>query len=140
MGELAVAALPTVRSRADRGLAVARNDGMAALASTGWALGTGWSQGAGVAQATAVGAGADLVSSYLPAVGQLIRITYTIKNYSAGGVSWNVGTGNSGAIRMGNGTFTETTTSATGVAALKFVRRNSDFTGQIDDVRVEELS
>jgi len=104
---------------------------------TGWTTGTGWTIAAGVLGGVAVPSGGSVTRSLVLAVGSTYKITYTISGYAAGGVSFTViDSGQVGAVRSANGTFTEyiTITGACTVAGL--TRRASDFTGTIDDFSV----
>lgn len=119
-------------------ITVRLNDDCAALVATGWTLGTGFTQGTGVLTGTAVGVGVAATSGFAAVVGRTYRLSYTVLNYSAGGVSIGIG-GVNGIVRTANGSYVEFIT-AISTAVANISRRTTDFTGDVDNILVEEIA
>lgn len=82
--------------------------------STGWTVAAGWSHDAGNGEMDhAAGSIGSLYRSYTPTASQEYIITFTLKNYSAGGVYMFCGNGN-GTLRSADGTYTEYVTPTSG--------------------------
>lgn len=103
-------------------------------ADTDWDKGTDWTIAAGVAH-HAAGTASDLEEAVesLPALGRKVEITYDVLGISAGDVTLKAGTA-AGAVRSGNGTYTEILT-VTGDRFMRF-SASSDFVGDIDNIKV----
>jgi hypothetical protein len=107
-------------------------------ADTDWAKGAGWSIAAGVASGAAT---ADVLSQILILENlKTYRVRYTVSNYVAGDIDVACG-GVHGATVSANGTYTEDITS--GGTNLTFTGDpavlGNNFTGDIDDVEVQEV-
>lgn len=108
---------------------------------TGWTKDTGVTISAGAAHFAAVADGDGLSQSASFSAGTVYKVTYTVSNYSAGGVfaRFSGGTDVDGEVRGEDGTFTEYLTAVTGNNTLDLVADDAT-TLDIDDVSVEPLS
>ncbi len=98
-----------------------------------WTQGSGWAIAAGVAAATASTADLDQTPAIPLVNGYEYEITFTISNYTSGGVSPIVGS-TVGTERTANGTYTETIVAAAG--ATFGIRATTSATLDVDDVSV----
>ena len=99
---------------------------------TGWTKGTGWTIADGVAKA-ATGTASDLVQAALVVNLTAYSITFTITDYTAGGVTPEIG-GTAGTERTAVGTYTEEIISGAG-ATVAFAKDDT-FVGELDNVSV----
>jgi len=109
-------------------------------ASTGWIFGTGWSYDSTnleADKASATGSGA-LEQNIGAVAGEMYSLTFTVKNYSAGGVTPYIG-GKAGTTVSANGTYTQII-SAIDTSNLKFVPTSDNTVLTIDDVSVKRTA
>jgi hypothetical protein len=108
--------------------------------ATGWTTSTGWTIANGVASAVNLAGGFALTSDFIFAANKSYLIAYTISNYTMGAVSWiHVGSGQAGIARSANGTYSEIVTSSA-IGGFNLSRRTSNFTGDIDNISVKEVT
>lgn len=101
-----------------------------------WAKGANISIADGVAHFTGVATAQSLSKSTVLTIGATYRVLFTIKNYSAGMVSANVGASSTAYRRSGNGTFELLITAVN--ASIYFSSANGPTTLDIDDISVKK--
>jgi hypothetical protein len=105
-----------------------------------WTKGTGWSISGGVASSDGTQtANSNLFQIPPITIGKLYSATYTISNYSAGGLYVYVGSSSKGAFRSANGTYTDYIL-ASGANAGVYIQANANFVGSIDNISVREIN
>lgn len=105
-----------------------------------WSKGTGWtiSGGQGVAAATA--ANQFLAQTVSVVKGGVYVVSYDVANYASGDVRPSFDSGDNGTARNANGSYTDTITLTGAATSLRFGRSTADYTGRIDNVRLQGLS
>ncbi len=104
-----------------------------------WVKGTGWSIASGVAHCDgSQSAASDLYQDVTFYPGQEYQITYTVSNCSAGIVTLYVGNEGAGTPRTADGTYTEKIICAGDPTNRLYLRADTDFIGDIDDVKIVE--
>ena len=103
-----------------------------------WILGTGWGYGDGVVSCDGTQTGNTDCSQNLPTpTGKTYKITYTISEYTSGGVFIRLGSGNATTTQASVGTFSEILNGAD--ATQVKIRANSTFVGTISNISVVEV-
>ena len=103
-----------------------------------FSLGTGWSFGDGVVSSDgSQSANSDCTQNITTDAGKTYKITYTISEYSAGGVFIRLASGNVTTTQTSAGTFSENL-SAIGGTQIR-IRANSTFVGTISNISVVEV-
>jgi hypothetical protein len=106
----------------------------------GWTLGTGWTISGGVAVGSGVPVGAAgrlIATGVTVPAGLFYQVVFEVVTATAGSISARVGN-SSGTARTVPGVYTEIIFSGAG-GEIGFERRNSDFSGTIDNVSVKLL-
>lgn len=99
-----------------------------------WVKGTGWTISAGNASSDGTqSADSDLSQTVTPDEGRIYKVEFTVSGYSAGNVTAFLG-GTEGTARAADGTFTEYIVAGAGTDID--IRADSDFVGDVDDVKV----
>jgi hypothetical protein len=110
-------------------------------ADTNWTKSTGVTISAGAAHFTAVAASGGLTQNQSITGGKIYKLTFTVLNYSAGGVTPRLGNGGTPAVGTtvtANGTYTQYITGNTGNLSLQFLASGTT-TLDIDNVSMREL-
>ena len=103
-----------------------------------FSLGTGWSFGDGVVSSDgSQSTNSDCTQNMTTDAGKTYKITYTISEYSAGGVFIRLASGNVTTTQTSAGTFSENL-SAIGGTQIR-IRANSTFVGTISNISVVEV-
>ena len=103
-----------------------------------WSKGTGWTITNGKLNCDGSQSGnTDCSQNITTQSSKIYKITYTISQYSAGGVFIRINSGNVTSTQTSDGTFTEYLTGAGGTDIK--IRANSLFIGSIDNVSVVEV-
>lgn len=105
-----------------------------------WTFGTGWSYDATnheADKASATGSG-NLEQNISAVAGEQYTLKFTVRNYSAGGVTPYIG-GVAGTLVSANGDYTQTIT-ATSIANLRFVPSSDATVLSIDNVSVKRTT
>ena len=103
-----------------------------------WTLGTGWSYGNGVVSSDGSQSGdSDCTQNLSTPAGKTYKVTYTISQYSAGGVFIRLASGNVTTTQTSAGTFSEILNGADGTQVK--IRANSTFVGTISNISVVEV-
>jgi len=107
-----------------------------------WTAGTGWAADASnnklVGTSTTGNIFANSITSF--SNGDVLQVTFTIENYSAGTVRFIVGGFTNGRERSGNGTYSEVILVSGAVNTLVYFDGFSSFTGDIKDITVKKYS
>jgi hypothetical protein len=103
-----------------------------------WVLGTGWGYGDGVVSCDGTQTGStDCAQNLTTPTGKTYKITYTISEYTSGGVFIRLGSGNVTTTQTSVGTFSEILNGAD--ATQVKIRANSTFVGTISNISVVEV-
>jgi len=103
-----------------------------------FSLGTGWSFGDGVVSSDgSQSTNSDCTQNMTTDAGKTYKITYTISEYSAGGVFIRLASGNVTTTQTSAGTFSENL-SAIGGTQIR-IRANSTFVGTISNISIVEV-
>ena len=108
------------------------------VTDTDWTKGTGWTISGGNLNASNVNAASTTQAGYT-FVGKTFQVSYTISDYSQGSVQIYLGGSQSTSLKSENGTHTETISISSGNTTL-YVYGTSNFTGNIDNVSVKEVT
>ena len=103
-----------------------------------WTKGTGWTISGGNLNASNVNAASTTQAGYT-FVGKTFQVSYTISDYSQGGVRIYLGGSQSTSLKSANGTHTETISISSG-NTLVYIYGTSNFTGNIDNVSIKEVT
>ena len=104
-----------------------------------WQKGNGWTIEDGKGVATSVPSGQSLSQSSSIISGVSYKVTYTVLDFSEGGVYVRVGNLGYGITRTANGTYTETI-EALGNSTIYFTAYSGSTTLKIDNVSIEEYA
>lgn len=107
------------------------------ISSAGWTLGTGWTFDSTNEEMDHSSGTAALEQNVNAASGKTYRVTFTVRNRTAGTLTPSIGGVNGTAVST-NETFTQDIVS-TGTGNLKFTP-TTDFNGSVDDVSVQEVT
>jgi hypothetical protein len=104
-----------------------------------WTKGTGWSIAAGKASKTA-GTAAQCAQSVSLVAGKSYVVRLTVLDFAAGGINIRLAGGTTvpGAVRVANGTYSETLVAAVGNVSFQ-INGNATFAGSADSVSCKEL-
>ena len=108
------------------------------VTDTDWTKGTGWTISGGNLNASNVNAASTTQAGYT-FVGKTFQVSYTISDYSQGGVRIYLGGSQSTSLKSANGTHTETISISSG-NTLVYIYGTSNFTGNIDNVSIKEVT
>jgi hypothetical protein len=108
---------------------------------TAWAKGTGWTISGGTANCDGSQTSQSLLyQTNLPPVGEKVKVTYTVSNYSAGSLKVFTGGGDAGSTPVSaNGTY-EYVQTVTGGNSTLYFGADADFIGSIDNVTVYDVT
>ena len=107
-----------------------------------WTAGTGWAADASNNKLVGTSTTGNILANSTTSFsnGDVLQVTFTIENYSAGTVRFIVGGNTNGTERSGNGTYSEVILVSSAVNTLVYFDGFSSFTGDIKDITVKKYS